>query len=317
MAAPVVRYTSTMQTISARSPLRLTYDGAFDWPAMLGFLRARAIPGLEVATAGTYRRLISVAGDSGAIEVRQESPGQLRLDAYLPRRDGLSPPVERVRRMLSLDADTDGPRRHLRDDRIIGPLLAARPGLRVPGAWSPFEIGVRAIVGQQISVAGATTILGRITRRHGTMVSGLESMGLSHHFPDAGSLARADLSGIGLTTRRAATIGRFAEAVARADIRLDPGDSPETLRASLLAIKGIGPWTAGYIAMRLGDPDAMPPGDLGLRRAIESRPQGSQRSLEQLSQDWSPWRATAAIYLWTCAPLGADGPPHDADAAHQ
>jgi 3-methyladenine DNA glycosylase/8-oxoguanine DNA glycosylase len=174
------------------------------------------------------------------------------------------------------------------------------PGIRPPGTWDPFEAGVRAIVGQQVSVAGAGTIMGRIIERVGTAVPGLTEMRLTHVFPIPTALAAADLSGLGLTDARAAAIGAFATAVAGGKVQLDGAERLDRLVDSLTRIPGLGPWTAHYIAFRMGERDAFPASDLGIRRALRANgPQTiSPRQAEELAERWRPWRAHAAAHLW-------------------
>jgi AraC family transcriptional regulator of adaptative response / DNA-3-methyladenine glycosylase II len=170
----------------------------------------------------------------------------------------------------------------------------------VPGTWDPFETGVRAILGQQVSVAGATTLAGRLVERLGTTVPGLAPFGLSATFPGPEVVAGADLAGCGLTTARVAAVRAFAAAVRDGAVRLDRSVSLDELVASLSALPGIGPWTAHYLAMRLGEPDAFPASDLGLRRALGCGP----AEVEALAERWRPHRATAAMRLWSApAPL--------------
>ncbi len=170
----------------------------------------------------------------------------------------------------------------------------------MPGVWDPYEVGVRAIIGQQVSVAGASTIAGRLVERAGTAVPGLTQFGLTHVFPSPAALAVADLTGIGLTGARMAAIRSFADAVATGSLRLDRSLSLEELLAATVAVPGLGPWTANYLALRMGEADAFPAGDLGLRRGIE-RLTGSAvatRDVAGIAERWRPWRAQAAIHLW-------------------
>ncbi|HET6951136.1 MAG TPA: AlkA N-terminal domain-containing protein, partial [Acidimicrobiales bacterium] len=153
--------------------LRLPFRGALDWPAFLDYFAARAIPGVEHVAGGAYRRTIVVDGDPGVLEFTAGGPDHLVLRAHLPHWEGLIHLVERARRIFGLDADVDEATVALRPDPLVGPLVAARPGLRVPGAWDPFEVGVRAILGQQVTVAGASTLAARLVERHGTPVPGL------------------------------------------------------------------------------------------------------------------------------------------------
>jgi AraC family transcriptional regulator of adaptative response / DNA-3-methyladenine glycosylase II len=169
--------------------------------------------------------------------------------------------------------------------------------MRVPGAWNPFEVGVRAIVGQQVSVAAASTVTGRIVARHGAPVGGLAPLGLSHTFPSAATLAAADLDGLGLTRGRAAAIRGFAAAVAAGDVPLDGRLALDDLVAAIVAVPGLGPWTAQYVALRLGERDAFPTTDLGLVRAL-ARLDGDGPALAERAEAWRPWRALAAVHLW-------------------
>jgi AraC family transcriptional regulator of adaptative response / DNA-3-methyladenine glycosylase II len=278
--------------------LRLAFTGPLAWEAMLAYFRARAIPGVEYVTDTTYRRTVVVDCDPGVLELSRAGTDQLLLRAHLPHWEGLIHIVQRARRIFSLDAPVPEASNHLAGDPIIAPLIAACPGLRVPGTWDPFETAVRAIIGQQISVAGATTIIGRLVQRHGEPVAGLDALGLTHTFPPADVLATADLRSLGLPDARAAAIGEFAQAVERGDVPLDRSAPLDQLVDAITAIRGLGSWTAHYIALRLGERDAFPADDLGLRRALKHlRPQGT-RSLDELAHHWSPWRATAASQLW-------------------
>ncbi|HVF73983.1 MAG TPA: AlkA N-terminal domain-containing protein [Acidimicrobiales bacterium] len=275
--------------------LRLPFDGPLDWERLLAYAAARAIPHVEDVADGVYRRTVVVDGDPGVLEISEGGPDHLLLRAHLPYWDGLIHVVERARRIFALDAPLSEALRHVGDDPVIAPLVAARPGLRVPGAWDAFEIGVRAIVGQQVSVAGATTLAGRLVERLGTPVPGLQQLGLTHTFPTAEVVATGDLDGCGLTRARAAAVRAFAAAVAGGDVRLDRSVGVDQLVASLTEVRGIGPWTAQYIAMRLGEPDALPVGDLGLRRSLARL---TDAPLAEVAARWSPWRALGAVHLW-------------------
>jgi len=280
--------------------LRLPFQPPLDWDAMLSYFRRRAIAGVEHVSADTYRRTVVIDGDPGVLELSRGGPDHLLLRAHLPHWEGLIHVAQRARRIFNLDADTDAAARHLVGDPIIGPLMHARPGLRVPGTWDPFETGVRAIVGQQVSVAGAGTITARIVQRHGTPVPGLQALGLTHSFPPPSTLAAADLNGVGLTSSRQAAINAFARAVADRVIPLDRGSRLDRLIDSVTTIPGLGPWTAHYIALRLGEPDAFPATDIGLRRSLShavGRPMAPSDA-EELAHRWRPWRAHAAIHLW-------------------
>lgn len=279
--------------------LRLPFEGPLAWDAMLAYLAARAIPGVERVDGAVYRRTIVTDGDPGVLELMPGGTDHLVLRAHLPHWDGLIHIAERSRRIAGLDADGLAAARHLGPDPVIGPLLAARPGLRVPGTWDPFETGVRAIIGQQVTVAGATTLAGRLVARLGTPVPGLGALGLSHVFPSPGVLAEGDLGGLGLTPARTKALRAFAGAVAGGAVRLDRSVGLEPFVASVTAVPGLGPWTAQYLALRLGEPDAFPATDLGLRRAAARLDPGSPSGLVERAEAWRPWRALAAAHLWT------------------
>lgn len=271
--------------------LRLEFQGPLEWEAMLGYFAARAIPGVEHVGAGCYRRTVVIAGQPGVIELTRGGAEHLLL-----RANGRG--EERARRIFSLDAPVEEANEHLLADPTIGALVRARPGLRVPGTWDPYETGIRAIVGQQITVAGASTIMGRIVDRFGARLPDGGRDGTTHTFPPAELLASADLTGLGLTQARQAAVRAFATAVAADEVRLEERWPLDRLIAAITGIRGLGPWTAHYVALRLGEPDAFPAADLGLRRALRAIAPDATEPLGRLAERWSPWRATAAVQLW-------------------
>lgn len=292
--------------------VKLPYRPPLAWPAMLRFLALRAIPGVEVVDQHTYRRTIELNGAPGFIEVQSDPDGEassrtrgphhaahLLMRVELPRCESLIDVVERVRRIFDLGADPLRIAEHLSLSPQLRPTLEALPGLRVPGAWDAFELAVRAILGQQVTVQGATTLAGRLVRAFGTPVEN-RGDGLTHVFPRAEKLADADLAPIGLPRARAATIRALAAAVASGALALDSAQGLDEVAARLCTIPGLGPWTAHYIAMRaLGEPDAFPASDLGLRRALGNGAGPlSEPALSRLAETWRPWRAYAAMYLW-------------------
>lgn len=208
--------------------------------------------------------------------------------------------MQRTRRIFNLDADLEAATQRLDPDPIIGSFIRSLPGIRALGTWDPFETGLRAIVGQQVSVAGAGTITARLVARYGIPVPGLRALGLSYVFPSPSILANPDLSGLGLTSSRCAAINAFARAVADKVLHLDRGSSLGQFVESVTAIPGLGPWTAHYLALRLGEPDAFPSADLGIRRALApaSGKPLTPREAEAMAERWRPWRAHAAIHLW-------------------
>ncbi|MGH9120311.1 MAG: AlkA N-terminal domain-containing protein [Acidimicrobiales bacterium] len=279
-------------------PLRLAFHGPLDWTACLAYLARVAIPGVEHVSGDVYRRTVELDGAPGVIELFPGTDDHLVLQAHLPRWRELLHIVNRARRIPNLDADLDEPVRRLDRDPVIGPLVRARPGVRVPGTWDAFETGVRAIVGQHVTRAAANAVIGRLVRRHGAWVGGLGQLGLSHTFPRPETLADADLFGLGLTRSKAAAIHALAGAVADHTIHLDRGDSLEQLVASISSVDGLGPWTAHYLALRLGEPDACPLSELDRHRLLA--PQHRAASPTVVDR-WRPWRALSVMHLWTAA----------------
>jgi AraC family transcriptional regulator, regulatory protein of adaptative response / DNA-3-methyladenine glycosylase II len=279
---------------------RLRFRPPLDWDAMLAYLAPRATPGVELVADGCYRRTISVGEGvfQGAMEASLDKSGAavvVRIRIADPR--WLFFVVERVRHMFDLNADPFEIRAHLGRDPTFVHILAKRSGLRVAGCWDGFELAVRAVLGQQVTVKGATTLAGRLAHTFGTPVNLCN--GLARAFPSAKTLADADLREIGLPTARAETIRALARAVADGRIVFTSVGDVQGFLARFRALPGIGEWTAQYVAMRaLGDPDAFPASDLGLLRAAAvSQP----RELERRSLAWRPWRAYAAMYLWQAA----------------
>ncbi len=274
---------------------RLRFRPPYDWKGMLAFLAPRATPGVEIVERGTYRRTISHDGQHGYFEVSID-PGAMALVArvHFANPSALFFIVERIRAMFDVNADWAAIVASLRKDRALAPRVAEHPGLRVPGCWNGFELAVRAILGQQISVKAATTIAGRIAATFGAPVSA--APGLSRIFPSPATLADAPLARLGLPQLRAETIRALAREVCHGRLRFEGAVDSEDVLARLGEVPGIGKWTAQYVAMRaLGEPDAFPSGDLGLLRALGL---GSTREVERRSERWRPWRAYAAMYLW-------------------
>lgn len=283
--------------------VRLSYRPPFDWNGLLRFFEQRALAGVETVADGAYSRTIRCGDSLGVITIANEPARRhlvLRvpaaLAAHLPEIAG------RVRRIFDLHADPAGVRDQLWADTTLRPLLKRRPGLRVPGAWDPFEIAVRAIVGQQVSVAAARTICGRIVARYGEPLPLNGHAALKHVFPTPERLASARMNGLGLTTRRIATIANLARVFAAGPADLAAAHSLDGVVGWLTELPGVGPWTAQYIAMRaLGEPDAFPTGDLGLIRAweLQTKRTVSAKELDRAAEHWRPWRAYAALHLWT------------------
>ena len=284
--------------------VKLPYRMPFDWRALLMFFSARATPGVEWVDGDRYLRTVTIDGQAGAIEIRRDAAG-IALTLHGIGTPGIFPVVQRCREMFDLDAPMQDIANVLSRDAVLGQLLNKTRGVRVPGAWDGFELTVRAILGQQVSVKAATTIAGRITRTYGEPFRDQGFSNLTHVFPAPERLARARFNNTGLTRRRAATLRRVAQAVVNGSLSFDASQDPEAFRESLIAIPGIGEWTAQYVAMRaMKNPDAFPAADLGLLRAFDEP--GRQRlrptQLEEMSQGWRPWRAYAAVLLWGSAP---------------
>lgn len=280
--------------------LRLACRPPFDAASLLRFLAPRAIPGVEEVSEAGYRRTVRVGGVAGTVTLRPQEDGasvMLTVGTFAP--ESLATLVTRARYTFDLDADPLAISAHLRRSSRLAPLVARRPGLRVPGAWDPFELAVRAVLGQQVTVRGATTLAGRLVAQLGERIDGTGA--LTHLFPRPEVIADADLARVGLPRARANTLRRLARAVAAGDLVLDATRGADDLVARLTTIPGIGDWTAQYIALRAcAEPDALPAGDLGLRRALANggRPV-SPTTLLREAEAWRPWRGYAAVHLWT------------------
>jgi AraC family transcriptional regulator, regulatory protein of adaptative response / DNA-3-methyladenine glycosylase II len=275
---------------------RLRFRPPYNWKGMLAFLGARAIPGVEAVDDCCYRRSISLNGRSGYFEVflDESDPALVARVEFASARD-LFLIIEGIRRMFDVNADWQPIAETLGADPVLAGLVETHPGMRLPGSWNGFEIAVRAILGQQITVKGATGLAGRLVRVFGQPLSG--SNGLTHLFPTPEVLADASLAGIGLTKPRALSIRSLARAVCRGEVCFEGIVDPDAFLNGLCEVPGIGKWTAQYVAMRaLAEPDAFPSGDIGLLRAVGA---ATHRELEERAEAWRPWRAYAAIYLWS------------------
>lgn len=285
---------------------RLRYRPPFDWDRMLRFLAARATPGVEAVESGSYKRSILLNGIAGTFEVSHDA-GTHALGARVQFEDprALFTIVERIRAMFDLSADWVEIAKSLKRDPSLEERIDAAPGLRVPGCWDAFELTVRAILGQQVTVAGATTLAGRLAKAHGRPFAAGGS--LTHLFPRPEELAEASLADVSLPKARAETIRAVARAACKGDINFRATADATTFAEQLCEIPGIGRWTAQYVAMRaLREPDAYPVADLGLLRALDIT---SARELEQRSEAWKPWRAYAAMYLWCVERKGKTARP--------
>lgn len=282
--------------------LRLGYRPPYDFGAMLDFLRGRALPGVEYVDTQAYSRVVSTGAAPGWLRVSAWPGGEHALQLQL---DGvpaaaLLDTVNRIRRMFDVDADPRAVADSLGTSPRLRPLLAQRPGLRLPSGWDGFEIAVRAILGQQVSVTAARTLATRLAQRYGQPLPMPLAEGLDSVFPTPEALADADLASLGLTRRRADTVRGVARALldGRVDFRAER--TLDDFVARWVALPGIGPWTAHYVALRaLGHPDAFPSDDLVLRQqATGDGVTITGKSLAELAEPWRPWRAYAVIHLW-------------------
>ena len=287
---------ATAGSVVLRLPARTPFAG----PEVLRFLGVRSIPGLEHWDGETYRRALRLSCGHGVVSLRAEE-SSVNATVTLEEWSDLGAAVHRLRRLLDLDADPLAVDGALRSDPRLTALIAHTPGLRSPATVDPFETSVRAVIGQQVSVAGAATVAGRIVEQLAPRLR-VADPALSHVFPTPVEVIDADAGSWSMPTRRAATIQRLAEAVDAGVVRLDEGADPDELRSSLLSLTGVGPWTADYILMRgLGHPDTFLAGDLGVRRAAE-----------RLGIDlddhgsWSPWSSYAVHHLWAAETAAAN-----------
>ncbi len=316
--------------------VRLTYREPLDWGRLLSFLGTRALPGVEEVVGECYRRTLRLPHGHGVVALAPVG-GAIECRLRLADLRDLTAAVQRCRRLLDLDADPTAPAEHLAGDPLLAPLVQAAPGLRLPGAVDGAELAVRAVLGQQISVPAARTAAARLTQALGEPLPAPDG-GLTHLFPSPAAIAAAAPEELpGGPARRRHTLQALSGLLAEGELAIDSGSDREELRARLLALPGVGPWTVEYIAMRaLADPDAFLPTDLGVRHALAAlgrpdpalgggcspreatrlaerwRPLGggcSPREAIRLAERWRPWRAYALQHLWgTLAPASA--PPN-------
>jgi AraC family transcriptional regulator of adaptative response / DNA-3-methyladenine glycosylase II len=317
------RFNDTFQTLFKRPPtalrraadtdvsagphgeitLLLRYRPPYDWPAMLAFLRVRAITGVESVHNNTYRRTIGLDGQQGTVSVQPTPGNALQATVRFPKLSSLPQIIARLRRVFDLAADPDAIALQLVKDPTLAPLVTARPGLRVPGAWDGFELAVRAVLGQQITVPGAIRLAGALVTRFGQPLRDPDGA-LTHIFPDPAALIGADPASMGMPRSRGAALLSVAAAVVADPHIFAAGRSLDEAITQLKALPGIGEWTAQYIAMRqLREPDAFPAADIGLMRAMADadglRPTAT--ALLARAETWRPWRAYAAQHLWASA----------------
>ena len=287
--------------------LQLHYRPPYDFAGILNFLRIRATPGVETVTADAYKRTFIESGTQGAVCIRQ-TPGKNALSCVIETESPnvIMQVVNKVRRLFDLDADPTDINAALSADSVLAEIVHTNPGQRIAGCWDPFEIAVRAIVGQQVSVKGATTVMGEIVKRYGEQRAELML------FPTPRQLSELDPATLPMPGKRALAIQSMAAAVASGQV--DFAADPEDVDQSLQHIKGIGPWTAQYVAMRaLSDPDAFLSNDLILlRTALQLFSLKDEKALLARAENWRPWRAYAGSHIWRAsATLGAPLPDGD------
>ena len=288
--------------------VKLPYKPPYDWDAMIGFLAARAIPGVESVTPKRYARTLAIDGAVGVVTVSPGASGFLVAEIRFPKVQALPAAIARIRRVFDLSADPSLIGAHLSQDAALAPLVAARPGLRAPGAWDGFELAVRAILGQQITVTAARGLAAKLTEAYGEPIVDpfAASLGLTRAFPTPERLVGQDIAALGMPKARGTALEGLAGAVVADPTIFTPRADLESAIAALRALPGVGEWTAQYIALReLREPDAFPQADIGLLRAMETRmsPGDADRrptpvELLARAEAWKPWRAYAAQHLW-------------------
>jgi AraC family transcriptional regulator of adaptative response / DNA-3-methyladenine glycosylase II len=300
-----------MEVVESAFSVQLAYRKPFDWPALLEFFSARATPGVEQVQGDRYLRTIAVGEERGIVDVRNIGD-KLQLKLHGIATTSLVAVVQRVRSLFDLDAPISDVHSVLARDAQLNKRLKACPGIRVPGAWDGFELTIRAILGQQVSVKAATTLAGRIATRYGSKtdvsVRGMKRVP-DRQFPGPEKLRRARLESLGIIGSRARSIRAVAKATSDGRLRFDAAQDPEVFIEVLKSMPGIGDWTAQYVAMRaLKNPDAFPATDLGLLRAFDERGRERMKPVELLrrAEAWRPWRAYAALLIWGSA-AGAGG----------
>jgi AraC family transcriptional regulator, regulatory protein of adaptative response / DNA-3-methyladenine glycosylase II len=282
---------------------RIRYRAPYDWQSMLEFLRARAIPGVETVEKDVYKRTVEIGGWCGFIEVKHlPRKDSLCVTIHFPVVQAMQEIVNRVRRLFDLGADIETIDEHLSLDRDLGAWVARRPGLRAPGGWDGFELAVRAVLGQQVSVQAARQLAGKLVALHGRVIKGVTlPEGLTHAFPTAARIAGAEDLGVGMPRPRLDTLKAIAQASVDDPRLFQPSADVDEAIARLTAVRGIGDWTAQYVAMRvIREVDAFPASDIGLLRGAEKvlGEAVTAKSLALRAESWRPWRAYAAQHLW-------------------
>jgi AraC family transcriptional regulator of adaptative response / DNA-3-methyladenine glycosylase II len=290
------------EAVRGEIPLRLPFRTPFDTNGLLHFLGTRAVAGVETFDGETYRRTLRLPHGAGVVAL-SDGGDHVRCVLRLENVRDLGSAVQRCRSLLDLDADPVAVSDVLGSDPLLRALVRRSPGRRVPGAVDGAELAFRAVLGQQVSVAGARTLAGRLVARCGEPLPetlAAEDREPTHLFPGPRAVAGAALDGLGVPSARRETLRDLARTLAGGGIVLDPGSEREEVERRLLELRGIGPWTASYVAMRaLRDPDAFLPSDLGIRKAICRLGHADDRgSVASLAEQWRPWRAYATQHLW-------------------
>jgi AraC family transcriptional regulator of adaptative response / DNA-3-methyladenine glycosylase II len=281
--------------------VRLAFREPLDSEALIGFFARRAVPGVEEVVDGAYRRSVRLPHGAGVVELTPAVEATLWLDDERDTEAALA----HCRALFDLDTDPTPIAEHLGTDPLIGDLVRESPGRRVPGAVDGAEIAVRAVLGQQVSLAGAATLAGRLVQEHGEALK--RPVGaVTHLFPTASALAATDPERLPMPASRRTALLSITAALASGHIELAPGAEP-----ALLELPGVGPWTVSYISMRaLRNPDAFLATDLGVRRALERLGQDSgPRAATELAERWRPYRAYAMQHLWATTPPPRSLPP--------
>lgn len=277
--------------------MRIYFEDLVDWAGLLRGLARRAIPGVEMVDRDVYRRVIEVKGDTGAIELRMGGANFLLLRAHLPHWEGLLHVTQSVRRLTGVDVDVRDAIVTLANDSAIGPLVLARPGLRVPGVWDPYEAAVRAVVEEERNGPATRAALGRIVDRLGIPVGGLSNLGLTFRFPSPETILTADLNGLGLGESTVSTIRNLTDAVVNESLELRGGVPYEELIASLLSVDGVTLGSARRLAFELGERDVMPLSEREVAHTLKRIGARPERRAKSAIDGWRPWRALAAMHL--------------------
>ncbi len=290
------------ETVQGALALRLPFRKPFGGAGLLRFLGDRSVKGVEEFDGETYRRTLRLPHGAGIAGLSEEE-GHIRCVLRLEDMRDLGPAVERCRRLLDLDADPVAIQESLGADPILGPLVREAPGSRVPRSVDGSELAMRAVLGQQVSVAGACTLAGKLVSICGRRIPDPllnPDSSLTHLFPEPSRVIETSLQDLGMPESRREALCELARTLVSGELVLDTGAERKSTEEQLLGIKGIGPWTASYVAMRaLGDPDAFLPSDLGVRRAVEKfGGKGDPASITNMAEQWRPWRAYATQHLW-------------------